>query len=71
MRLGLTIGYSGPAISIDIPLILEAERLGFHSVWTAEAWGSDAVSPAVWIAAQTTKIHVGTGPVQGDTFRIV
>jgi len=45
-------------------LIKEAEALGFDSVWTAEAWGSDAVSPAAWILAQTTKIRVGTGIMQ-------
>ena len=38
----------------------EADRLGFHSVWTAEAYGSDAVTPLAWIAAQTERIHVGT-----------
>jgi F420-dependent oxidoreductase-like protein len=44
--------------------ILEAERLGYSSVWTAEAYGSDAVTPAAWIAARTTRIHVGTGIMQ-------
>jgi F420-dependent oxidoreductase-like protein len=43
---------------------LEAESLGFDSVWTAEAWGSDAVSPAAWILALTSKIRVGTGIMQ-------
>ena len=43
-----------------MPLIQEADRLGFHSVWTAEAYGSDAVTPLAWIAAQTERIHVGT-----------
>ena len=46
MRLGLMVGYSGAQISIDMNMIHEAERSGFDSVWTAEAWGSDAVSPA-------------------------
>ena len=64
MRLALTVGYSGPQLSINMPLVLEAERLGFHSAWTAEAYGSDAVSPAVWIAAQTKKINVGTAVMQ-------
>jgi F420-dependent oxidoreductase-like protein len=64
MRLGLNIGYSGSQFSLNMPLILEAEKLGFHSVWSAEAYGSDAVTPAVWIAAQTKKIHVGTGIMQ-------
>lgn len=41
-------------------LVLEAERLGFDSVWTSEAYGSDAITPATWILSQTSKIHVGT-----------
>lgn len=64
MRLGLMIGYSGSHISIDVDLIKEAERLGYHSVWSAEAWGSDAVTPLAWLAAQTTKIKLGTGIMQ-------
>ena len=44
--------------------ILEAERLGYASVWTAEAYGSDAVVPAAWIAARTERIEVGTAIMQ-------
>src|SRR2546423_15172889 len=43
-----------------MPLVLEAERLGFDSMWSAEAYGSDAVSPLAWYAARTTRIGVGT-----------
>jgi F420-dependent oxidoreductase-like protein len=64
MRLGLSVGYSGARLSLDMKLIAEAERLGFDSVWTAEAWGSDAVSPLSWIGAQTTKIRLGTAIMQ-------
>src|SRR5580692_2879025 len=64
MRLGLMIGYSGAEVSIDVSMVKEAESLGFDSVWTAEAWGSDAVSPLAWIAAQTTKIRLGTAIMQ-------
>ncbi len=64
MRLGLNVGYSGSKMSLNMDLVLEAERLGFHSCWTAEAYGSDAVTPAVWIAARTTKMNVGTGIMQ-------
>ena len=64
MRLGLMVGYSGAQIAIDIKMIQEAEALGYDSVWTAEAYGSDAVSPLAWIAAQTTKIKLGTGIMQ-------
>src|SRR5581483_3086393 len=49
MRLGLQVGYSGAQVAIDIEQIREAESLGYHSVWTAEAWGSDAVTPLAWI----------------------
>ncbi len=64
MRLGLMVGYSGANVAIDIDMVREAERLGYHSVWTAEAWGSDAVSPLAWIAAQTSTIKLGTAIMQ-------
>jgi F420-dependent oxidoreductase-like protein len=64
MDLALNLSYSGTGVSIDIAKIQEAERLGYASVWTAEAYGSDAVAPAAWIAARTEKIHVGTGIMQ-------
>lgn len=64
MKLGLMTGYSGPRITIDMDMVLEAERLGYDSVWTAEAWGSDAVSPLAWIGAQTSTIKLGTGIMQ-------
>ena len=64
MRLGLMVGYSGAQLSIDVGLIQEAERLGYDSVWSAEAWGSDAATPLAWIAAQTKKIKLGTAIMQ-------
>jgi F420-dependent oxidoreductase-like protein len=64
MQLALSLNYSGARLDIDLDRVLEAERLGYASVWTAEAYGSDAVSPAAWIAARTTRIHVGTGIMQ-------
>src|SRR3989449_11696779 len=64
MQLALNLSYSGTGVSIDIAKIQEAERLGYASVWTAEAYGSDAVAPAAWIAARTETIHVGTGIMQ-------
>ncbi len=64
MRLGMIAGYSPAEIKIPLDLIKEAESLGYDSVWTAEAWGSDAVSPAAWILASTTKINVGTAIMQ-------
>ena len=64
MKLGIVAGYSPAKMSVPMDLILEAENLGFDSVWTAEAWGSDAVTPAAWMLARTTKIKVGTAIMQ-------
>jgi F420-dependent oxidoreductase-like protein len=64
MRLAIHMSYSGSNLTIDMDRILEAERLGYDSIWTAEAYGSDAVTPAAWIAARTSRIHVGTAIMQ-------
>lgn len=64
MRLGLNVGYWGSTPVDNVALAQEADRLGFHSLWTAEAYGSDAVSPLVWLAAKTEKIKVGTAIMQ-------
>ncbi len=64
MRLGLNLGYSASTTGLDLSLVLEADRLGYHSVWSAEAYGSDAVSPIAWVAARTERIHVGTAIMQ-------
>ena len=64
MRLGLNLGYWGAEKVDAVALAQEADRLGFHSIWTAEAYGSDAVSPLVWLAAKTERINVGTAILQ-------
>ncbi len=64
MKLGLLLGYSGAQLTLPMADIRHAEALGFDSVWTAEAYGSDAVSCAAWILAQTDKIKVGTAILQ-------
>ncbi len=58
------VGYSGAQVAVDVEMIREAETLGYESVWTAEAWGSDAVTPLAWVAAQTKKIKLGTAIMQ-------
>ncbi len=65
LRLGLSLGYwaGGPPPGMA-ETILEADRLGFHSVWTAEAYGSDALIPLAWWGAATTQIQLGTAIVQ-------
>ena len=62
MRLGIQLGYDDPAGSVA--LAQEAERLGFDSAWTSEAWGADAVTVATWIAATTENIGIGTAIMQ-------
>ena len=65
MKLGLQLGYwqAHPTPGF-VELAQEAERLGFDSVWTAEAWGSDCFSPLCWIGAHTSRIKLGTSVCQ-------
>ena len=64
MKLGLYLGYSGATMSLPVERVLLAERLGYDSVWTAEAYGSDAVTPLAYLAALTRRIRLGTGIMQ-------
>ena len=65
MKLGMTWGYWGQLPPPDIAGVSqEAEKLGFDSIWTAEAWGSDAFTPLAWIAAHTERVRLGTAVVQ-------
>jgi F420-dependent oxidoreductase-like protein len=66
MRLGLMLGYWGLGLTAEdqIELVREAESSGFDSVWTAEAYGSDAATPLAWFAAQTERIRLGAAILQ-------
>ena len=64
MKLGLMLGYSGAEMSLPVELVQHAETLGFDSVWTAEAYGSDATSPLAYLAAVTKRIRLGTSIMQ-------
>ena len=64
MKLGLSIGYSKARMDLPVALIQRAEELGYDSVWSAEAYGSDAVTPLAFLAAVTKKIKLGTGIMQ-------
>src|SRR4051812_17071401 len=64
MKLGLSIGYSGAELKLPVEKVLLAEKLGFDSVWTAEAYGSDAITPLAYLAALTKRIRLGTGIMQ-------
>ena len=62
MRLGMLLRYHGDHLALDE--VLEAERLGYDSVWSGEAYGTDAVTPTAWILARTTRIKAGVGIMQ-------
>src|SRR5580704_2876419 len=64
MKLGLSLGYSGATLDIPVALVQRAEALGYDSVWTAEAYGSDAVTPLAFLAGKTSHIKLGTGIMQ-------
>jgi F420-dependent oxidoreductase-like protein len=64
MRLGMLLRYSGAPNSFKMDEILEAERLGYHSVWGGESYGTDSVTPVTWALANTTKIKAGTSIMQ-------
>jgi len=65
LKLGLQLGYWGRGAPPGAQeLVLEAERLGFDSVWTAESWGSDALTPLAWWGSQTSRVRLGTSICQ-------
>jgi F420-dependent oxidoreductase-like protein len=65
MKLGLSVGYwgAGPPPGAA-ESILEAERLGYDSVWTSEAYGSDALTPLAWWGSRTKRVRLGTAITQ-------
>ena len=65
MKLGLSTGYwsAGPPAGVE-ESIAEAERLGFDSMWTAEAYGSDSLTPLAWCGSRTSKMRLGTSIIQ-------
>jgi F420-dependent oxidoreductase-like protein len=66
MKLGLGLIQTAFSATptIDLAVVRQAETLGFHSVWAAEAYGCDAVTSATWLAAHTTTLKVGTAIMQ-------
>jgi F420-dependent oxidoreductase-like protein len=65
VKLGLQLGYWGAQPPTDaLERVLEAERLGYDTVFTAEAWGSDAFGPLAWWGSQTSRVRLGTSIVQ-------
>jgi F420-dependent oxidoreductase-like protein len=66
MKLGVHVGYWGLGLSAEdqLAIVTEAERLGYDSVWAAEAYGSDAATILAWIAGQTSRIRIGSAIFQ-------
>jgi F420-dependent oxidoreductase-like protein len=66
LKLGLHVGYWGLGLTAaqQLELVLEAERLGYDSVWTAEAYGSDAATVLAWLAQATSRIKLGAAIFQ-------
>src|ERR687896_904509 len=66
MKLGVHVGYWGLGLSASeqLALVQEAERLGYDSVWTAEAYGSDAATILGWLAGATSRIRLGSAIFQ-------
>jgi F420-dependent oxidoreductase-like protein len=66
MRLGINFGYQdwGTGLGRTVELAQEADRLGFHSAWTAEAYGTDCITPLTWLAARTERLNVGSAIMQ-------
>src|SRR5918996_746302 len=66
MRLGLHVGYWGLGFTAEqqLEVVRDAESLGYGSVWTAEAYGSDAATVLAWLAGQTEKIKIGSAIFQ-------
>src|SRR5688500_10530080 len=65
LKLGLNTGYwaGGPPQGIT-ETIADAERLGYDSVWTAEAYGSDGLTPLAWWGSETERVRLGTAITQ-------
>src|SRR5260370_1310326 len=66
MKLGINVGYwaFGQTAADQLDIARTAEELGYDSIWTAEAYGSDAATVLAWLAAGTTRIKLGAGIFQ-------
>ena len=65
VKLGLQLGYWGAQPPTDhAELVAAAEEAGFDTVFTAEAWGSDAYTPLAWWGRETTRMRLGTSVIQ-------
>ena len=73
LRLGINLGYQDWANGLPqaVSLVQRAEALGFHSAWTAEAYGTDAVTPLTWLMAHTERMEFGPAIMQIEEAKAV
>jgi len=64
MKLGIFLAYDKADFSVPVDRVIAAERLGYDTVWSAEAYGSDAITPLAFLAAHTERIRLGTSVAQ-------
>src|SRR2546430_15230045 len=66
VRLGMNFGYQDWSAGLGnaVAQAQEAERLGYDSVWTAEAYGTDCITPLTWLLAHTERIRGGAAVMQ-------
>jgi F420-dependent oxidoreductase-like protein len=64
MKLGLALPWANPKVKLPVERVQFVERLGFDSVWTAEIYGQDAITPLAFLAAHTRRIRLGTAVIQ-------
>ncbi len=67
MRISIALGLVRENWDEAVTYVVEAERLGVDSIWSAEAWGYDAVTPLAYLAAKTSRIRLGSGIIQAGT----
>jgi F420-dependent oxidoreductase-like protein len=67
LNASISMGFAREHWERAVDFVVEAEKLGVHSVWAAEAWGSDAVSPLAYLAARTSTIKLGSGIIQAGS----
>ena len=61
MKVSVNVGYFGPHISNDVELIKNLDNIGVECIWTAEAYGYDAITPLSYFAGLTNNIKLGSG----------
>ena len=64
MKLGIAMPWANPQVRVPVERVLRAEALGYDTVWSAEIYGQDAITPLAYLAAHTRRIRLGTAVIQ-------